>query len=198
MLFRSAAATDGLTKAYVQATSGNDYLYLNGNSEDANKFEITKDTVIMYYDSAAMEGKAGGEIQLADEIEDGIFIQNVKYIASAKELSFILVDVKNKLDDAEKYAVTAPTATGVTFTLSGVDSENKAAPGTAITVKASATAVEGKTMALKVADDASVKIGETTLEIKKNADGTASFSFVMPNKAVSFTVTGFSAEEVTE
>lgn len=194
-----AAATEGLTKAYVQATSGNDYLYLNGNSEDDNKFEITKDTVIMYYDSAAMEGKAGGEIQLADEIEDGIFIQNVKYIASAKELSFILVDVKNKLDDAEKYAVTAPTATGVTFTLTGADSENKAAPGTAITVKASAAAVEGKTMALKVADDATAKLGETALEIKKNADGTASFSFVMPNKAVNnLTVTGFTAEEVTE
>ena len=53
-------ATEGLTKAYVQAKSGSDYLYLNGNSEDDNKYEITKDTVVMYYDSAGNEGKAGG------------------------------------------------------------------------------------------------------------------------------------------
>ncbi|MCI8475272.1 MAG: hypothetical protein HFF07_08050 [Oscillospiraceae bacterium] len=162
-----------LKNSYVQAKSGEDIVYLGGD-KDANKFEITKDTVVMYYNSADMVGMAGGEIQLADDVE-GVYVENVKYIGSAGELSFLLVDVKNKLKDATEYTIADPTAIpNVSF-----DVVETAKAGDTVTVTASAnTGYHLKKTAEETALTAKVNGGDDITVVMK--DGKASFTFVMP------------------
>lgn len=88
---------------YIVSISGNN-LYVNGETE-GDKVKKTSDTVVFYYDSAEMEGKTEGTIVAADTVGDA-FIQNIRYIADTNdELTFLLVDVKNKLDSADTYSV---------------------------------------------------------------------------------------------
>ena len=116
-------ATGVATNAYVNglSTDGKN-VWLNGQSDSANKYEINADTVIMYYDSTTDKaeeiGKAGGELKLADKIGDS-YIQNVKFVdADAdKKLDFLLVEVKNNIGTT----YTLPTPTGSTlFNLTAV------------------------------------------------------------------------------
>ena len=185
----NAALADGkIANVSIRAIDG-DNLYLNGDTS-SDKYEMTKDTVVMYYNSADMVGMAGGEILMADEIEEGVFVENAKAVVnSSKEISFLLVDVKNKLNDATEYDIADPTAiANVSFEV-----VEKAKAGDTVTVTASAdTGYHLK----KTADDtpltAKVNGGDAITAVMK--DGKVSFTFVMVGEVTSITFENLEAE----
>ena len=124
-------AAAGATKAAVKGLIGNEVSF-----DGTTMKKLTGDTVYMYYDSSKTEadeiGLKAGELQLATKIE-GIAVQNVKYILDGSDVDFILIDVKNKLNDATATAATLTPGTLTNATAAFKDTDgNAVASGTAL------------------------------------------------------------------
>ena len=149
----------GETKAAVKGLIGNEVSF-----DGTTMKKLTGDTVYMYYDSSKTEadeiGLKAGELQLATKIE-GIAVQNVKYILDGSDVDFILIDVKNKLNDA--------TATAATLT-----------PGTLTNATAAFKDTDGNA----VASGTSLKAGDT-VNVVITATGAADVDVTVSNAVIS-------------
>ncbi len=158
-----------LTVGSVFSTQDNKLWYTNTDS-----LKLTSDTVYMYYDSSTETaeniGKTQGSLEMADESASGVKIPNVKFIGNASgEVEFVLIDVKNSIEDdltaaAYNYTVTSPVAD---FGGSGV--------ATATFSKTSGVCYgETLTLTIEVAATKTLAAGTYTLTNAVNtADGTA-------------------------
>ena len=193
----SAIDADGVIKdvdnnvasaAYVHGLSSDEKtIWLNGQSDSANKYEINADTMIMYYDSttdvAGDIGKAGGELKLADKVGN-TYIQNVKYVDADGDmtLDFLLVEVKNNIGTT--YTVQTSVTAGGNANVTG-----SLKAGTASSVKAG----DSITYVISNADTSAAKVRVTidgeqavyvTVPAKSGSDnGTAEVTFRQPAKS---------------
>ena len=87
---------------------------------DTGSLDITGKTVYMTYDSSTTTadeiGKANIDLQQADIAVGTTRVPNVKFIGETGDLKFVLIDVKNKVQDKlakDAYGFTAPASTTI-------------------------------------------------------------------------------------
>ena len=110
-------ATDGVVKNVIfsGATVGAVQAYNSATGKinlDGNNYKVVSDTTIIYVNDKTATGVVDGAIVEADEISNGVFTNNVRYITNASnEVEFLLVDVNNKLELGD---ITVTSASPVT------------------------------------------------------------------------------------
>lgn len=161
----TASLVTNLTKAAVTAFDGTN-LVLNA-ATNSTKIEDGK-TEVIYIDSANKKGVAGGEIRKADKI-GGVLKNNVYFLDGGLNTPFklVVVDTKNVMADTPN-AVAAPTALAL-----AAGGTNGVTPGGSAqlnllladatfadtgvaateTIKLTATAAAGTSVALKISGD---------------------------------------------
>ena len=69
---------------------------------DSARYEVTKDSTIIYIDAAGSEGVATGSIVKAAKVGDSAtdtYYSNVYFIADGDEVDVLFVDVNRDIDD---------------------------------------------------------------------------------------------------
>ncbi len=176
--------TGGAAKASIQGKSGTSKVWLNGQLDGTHDYKITSDTVVLYVDFSASTadeiGLSGGEIRLADKV-DNYYTQNVIAFDAQpmdKELELLVVDVKNNI--GTKYAV------GKLGTYTTVTSARK--DGATGNVKAGTTVEFTLTNTAASAVTVKATYGTQEAVITVPGNGTATASFLQPAATVDLTL----------
>ncbi|MGM9527168.1 MAG: S-layer homology domain-containing protein [Oscillospiraceae bacterium] len=173
-------ATDGVVKNVIfsGATVGAVQAYNSATGKinlDGNNYKVVSDTTIIYVNDKTATGVVDGAIVEADEISNGVFTNNVRYITNASnEVEFLLVDVNNKLELGDITVTSAsPAELTVLFTnYDEVTVSGTFAPAAALLIP------EGKTVKAARATLANDVTGDGTLVVGGFTDGATSAAHV--------------------
>ena len=95
----TSTATSGAIIGFSDKT-----LVVRNTSGTNTTYAITDDTVIMYVDSAKIEGVNGGELALASENADGTYVQNVYVLPNGTtptNLDLVVYEIGNEIVDTD-------------------------------------------------------------------------------------------------
>ena len=144
--------------------------YKEGSLFEAVKYDgsaitdtaITKDTVMMYVDSKAVSGVAGGSVELAAVQADGSRIMNAWTVGTAGEAKLIVVEVNNDIEALANGTVSS-TGGAAGFTVASINA-------TAVTGTASNTTMTVASMTVEKDLTYAVTGDKVVLTIKCGAE----------------------------